>query len=81
MHGTRAIDYDGSYSDYQYRAQRKEFNKQMIYCIVSIIIFFFALITSDPYVMSTIPGGGLTLLIIDITIIIAVLAMCFWGKR
>ncbi len=80
MRATRAID-DGSDVDYQYRAQRKEFNRQMLYCIVSIIIFFVALITSDPAIVATIPGGGLTLLIIDTSIIVLVLAMCVWAKK
>ena len=81
MDSLHAIDYDGRVSDSQYRAQRKEFNRQMIYCIVSIVIFFFALITSDPYVMSIIPGGGITLLFIDSAIIIMVLVMCFYSKK
>ena len=81
MDSLNAIEYDGQESDIQYQAQRKEFNRQMIYCIVSLIIFFFALVTSDPYVMSMIPGGAISLLFIDTAIIILVFAMCLYSKK
>jgi hypothetical protein len=80
MSRLHAIDYNGIDPD-QYKYQKKEFNRQMIYCVVSIIIFFIAIVTSDPNVMATIPGGGLTLLLIDVGIIVLVIALCMYSKK
>jgi hypothetical protein len=80
MSRLQAIDYDGRDPD-QYRYQKKEFNRQMIYCVVSIVVFFVAIVTSNPNIMATIPGGGLTLLLIDIGIIVLVVALCMYSKK
>ncbi|MGY5853581.1 MAG: hypothetical protein RTU92_08465 [Candidatus Thorarchaeota archaeon] len=74
--GLRAIDESGEPIDYRRQREYSNCRKQNAYCFLSIILFILAGVTSYPGVAESIPGGMVTIVIIDIGIVLTVLLLC-----
>jgi len=62
-----------------YRAQqRKDCNKTMIYCIVSIALLITSGAVTHPEVIAILPGGVSTSSILSLVIIVSVILLCVW---
>ena len=72
----KAIDGDGSHSDYESRKAKNECMNTGMFCIISIAIFIFAGLINTPSFIESIPGGTFTTTIIGVGIFVSVILLC-----
>ncbi|MGY5872803.1 MAG: hypothetical protein RTV72_11195 [Candidatus Thorarchaeota archaeon] len=65
------------YDPYQARA---DFNKTMIYCVISIALLITSGAVTHPEVQANIPGGVATTSILSFVIIVFVILLCVWQR-
>lgn len=81
---SRTIVGDEANTDHDAARVRSDCKNTGIYCAVSLALFIIAGPMNTSMVVTTIPGGAITVLAIDIAIVVAVVLLCVWqmpGRR
>jgi hypothetical protein len=75
---SRGIEDDRPEVDYRARKARSDCRNTAVYCVISVALLVVAGPINSPEAVITIPGGALTIAVIDIVIVVAVVLLCIW---